>query len=225
MRSNPLAASRDNCSALLCHSGEDTRIGALVKLSLSDRLRSALASPAQESPLGGDFPELRAQAAIPAAVLIAITDRLDPGIILTERHERMRTHAGQIALPGGRAERDETPVDAALRESFEELALDPLAVEVVGALEEYRTVSGYVITPVIGVIAPDLRLDAHKAEVAGWFEVPLAYLVDPANQRAEQAVFGGRERHYWVIEWGGKRIWGATAAILVNLARRLKWNS
>jgi 8-oxo-dGTP pyrophosphatase MutT (NUDIX family) len=224
MRSNPLAASRDNSSPLLCHSGEDTRIGALVKLSLSDRLRSALASPAQEPLLVGDFPELRAQAAIHAAVLIAITDRPNAGIILTERHERMRTHAGQIAFPGGRAEPGETPVDAALRESFEELALDPSAVEVVGALDEYRTVSGFVITPVVGVIPPDLRLEANEAEVAGCFEAPLDYLLDPANQRAEKAVFGGRERHYWVIEWGGKRIWGATAAILVNLARRLKWN-
>jgi 8-oxo-dGTP pyrophosphatase MutT (NUDIX family) len=224
MRSDPLAASRDNCSPLLCHSGEDTRIGALVKLSLSDRLRSALASPVREPPLGGDFPELRAQAEIAAAVLIAITDSADAGIILTERHGRMRTHAGQIAFPGGRTEPGETPVDAALRESFEELALDPSAVEVVGALDEYKTVSGFVITPVVGVIPPGLRLEAHRVEVAGWFEAPLDYLLDPANQRAEKAVFDGRERHYWVIEWGGKRIWGATAAILVNLARRLKWN-
>lgn len=174
--------------------------------------------------MGGDFPELRAQAAIPAAVLIAITNRANAGIILTERHERMRTHAGQIAFPGGRAEPGETPVDAALRESFEELALDPSAVEVVGAMDEYRTVSGFVITPVVGVIPPDLRLEAHQVEVAGWFEAPLSHLVDPANHTLEKSVFGGRERHYWVIEWGGKRIWGATAAILVNLARRLKWN-
>jgi len=224
MRSNPLAASRDDRGSLVCHFDEDTRIGALVKLSLSDQLRSALSLPSEEPPLSGDFPELRAQAAIPAAVLIAVTNKEHPGIVLTERHEGMRTHAGQIAFPGGKAEPGESPVDAALRESFEELALNPSAVEVVGALEEYRTVSGYVITPVIGVIPPDLRLEAHQAEVARWFEAPLGYLLDPANQRAEKAVFGGRERHYWTIQWGDKRIWGATAAILVNLGRRLKWN-
>ena len=224
MCSNPLAASGDDYGSLVCHSDEDTRIGAPVKLSLSDRLRSTLSLPGKEPPLSGDFPELRAQAAIPAAVLIAVTDKENPGIVLTERHEGMRTHAGQIAFPGGKAEPGETPVNAALRESFEELALNPSAVEVVGALEEYRTVSGYVITPVIGVIPPDLRLEAHQAEVAHWFEAPLDYLLDPVNQRFEKAVFGGRERHYWLVEWEGKRIWGATAAILVNLARRLKWN-
>jgi len=223
MLSDPLSASRNDCSPLLCHSGEDTRIDALVKLSLSERLRSALRSPGQEPPLTGDFPELRAQAEIPAAVLIAITDGTRAGVILTERHERMRTHAGQIAFPGGRADPGETPVDAALRESFEEVALDPSVVEVVGTLDEYRTVSGYVITPVIGVIPPDIPLQAQEAEVAGWFEAPLAHLLDPGNQRLEKAVFGGRERHYWVIEWGGKRIWGATAAILINLTRRLNW--
>ena len=223
MRTDPFGATSNDCSALLCHCGEDTRIAAIVKLGLSDRLRSALDSPATELPLSGDFPELRADAAIPAAVLIAITDRPNPGMILTERHERMRTHAGQIAFPGGRTEPGEEPVDAALRESFEELALNRAAVELVGTLGEYRTVSGYVITPVIGVIPPDLQLQPRQSEVAGWFEAPLGYLLNPANQRVEKTVFGGRERHYWVIEWEGNRIWGATAAILINLARRLNW--
>ena len=197
----------------------------MVKLSLSNRLRTALESPQSEPPLAGDLPDLRAKASTRAAVLIAITDRDDPGMILTERQERMRTHAGQIAFPGGRAEPGEQAVDTALRESFEELALAPADVEVVGQLEAYGTVTGYAITPVIGVIPPGLPLESHQAEVAAWFEAPLSHLLDPNNQRKEYAVFGGRERHYWVIQWRDKRIWGATAAILVNLARRLKWQS
>ena len=197
----------------------------MVKLSLSNRLLTALKSPESEPPLAGDLPDLRAKASTRAAVLIAITDRDGPGVILTERHERMRTHAGQIAFPGGRAEPGEQAVDTALRESFEELALAPADVEVVGQLEPYGTVSGYAITPVIGVIPPDLPLQPHEAEVAAWFEAPLSRLLDPDRQRRENAVFGGRERQYWVIDWGDIRIWGATAAILVNLARRLKWQS
>jgi 8-oxo-dGTP pyrophosphatase MutT (NUDIX family) len=196
-----------------------------VKLSLSNRIREALEAPATEPLLEADLPELRAAAPTRAAVLIAITDRAEPGVILTERHKAMRTHAGQIAFPGGRSDADEQPVDTALRESLEEIALNPAQVEVVGQLEDYGTVTGYAITPVVGVIPPDLPLEPHEAEVAGWFEAPLNHLLDPANQRVEYAVFGGRERHYWVIEWQDKRIWGATAAILVNLARRLKWKN
>ena len=194
-----------------------------MKLSLSTRLRSGLASSAAKPPLAGDLPELRAVASTAAAVLIAITDRPDPGVILTVRHELMRTHAGQIAFPGGRTDPGEGPVDAALREAFEELGLKPAEVDVIGVLDEYRTVSGYAITPVIGAILPDLPLEPHEAEVSGWFEAPLGHLLNPSNQRLESGVFGGRERHYWVIEWKDKRIWGATAAILINLSRRLQW--
>ena len=223
MGADSFGAAGDDRRTLVCHCHEDTRIGPLVKLSLSDRLRFALESPASETALAGDLPDVRTQSAIQAAVLIAITDRTSPGIVLTERHERMRTHAGQIAFPGGRAEPGEKPTAAALRETFEELALNARDVEVIGMLDEYRTVSGYAVTPVLGVVPPDLPLEPHQAEVAGWFEAPLDYLLDPANQRLEKAVFAGRERHYWVIDWGEKRIWGATAAILVNLGRRLKW--
>lgn len=192
-------------------------------MSLADRLRAALASPAAEPPLTGDLPELRAAASTPAAVLIAITDRREPGVILTVRREHLRTHAGQIAFPGGRADPGEEAIAAALREASEEIGLSPAAVQVIGALDEYRTVSSYVITPIIGLVPPDLPLAPHEFEVAAWFEAPLSYLLDPANQRFESAVFAGRERHYWVVEWQGIRIWGATAAILVNLARRLQW--
>jgi 8-oxo-dGTP pyrophosphatase MutT (NUDIX family) len=195
-----------------------------VETALAERLRNALNSAPAEPPLSGDLPELRAQASIPAAVLIAVTDRPDPGVILTVRREHLRTHAGQIAFPGGRIDPGEDALKAAVREAHEELLMPPEAVEIVEALEPYRTVTGYVVTPVIGVIPPDLPLESHEHEVADWFEAPLAFLIDPANQHRQSALFRGRERYYWEIMWNGRRIWGATAAILVNLSRRLGWN-
>ena len=193
-------------------------------MSLADRLRAALSSPAAVAPLEGDLPELRARADVPAAVLVALTDRTEPGVILTVRREHMRTHAGQVAFPGGRVDRDETPLAAALREAHEEILLDPTKVDVVGEIEPYRTVTGYVVTPVIGVIAPDLPLEPHEHEVADWFEAPLRFLLDPANQQRRSALFQGVERHYYEIMWNERRIWGATAAMIVNLSRRLQWS-
>jgi 8-oxo-dGTP pyrophosphatase MutT (NUDIX family) len=190
---------------------------------LADRLRAALAIAAAEPPLDGDLPEMRAHASKQAAVLIAITDRARPGILLTVRREHLRAHAGQIAFPGGRVETDEEPIAAALREADEEIRLDTRAVDVVAAIEPYRTVTGYVITPVLGVVPPDLVLAPHEAEVADLFEAPLDYLLDPANLRRRSALLQGRERHYYEIIWNGRRIWGATAAMIVNLSRRLQW--
>src|SRR4051795_11919646 len=138
-------------------------------MSLSERLRSMLAAAPSAPPLDGDLPELRTEAAVPAAVLIAITDRAEPGVILTVRREDMRTHAGQIAFPGGRIDPGEKAIAAALREAHEELGLEPSAVELVGAIDDYRTVTGYVVTPVIGVVPPDLPLYPHEHEVADWF--------------------------------------------------------
>jgi 8-oxo-dGTP pyrophosphatase MutT (NUDIX family) len=191
-------------------------------VTLADRLRSALASPPSGRPLEGDFPELRATADVPAAVLIAVTDRDDPGVILTVRREHLRTHAGQIAFPGGRIDPGEDAVAAALREAHEEILLEPLSVDLVGPIEPYRTVTGYVVTPVVGVVPPDLPLEPHEHEVADWFEAPLGHLLDPSNQRQVAALFEGRERHYYEIVWEGRRIWGATAAMIVNLSRRLQ---
>jgi 8-oxo-dGTP pyrophosphatase MutT (NUDIX family) len=193
-------------------------------VSLARRLRQALAASADSELLLGDMVERDQNEGTPAAVLVAITDRAEPGVILTVRREHLRTHAGQVAFPGGRIDPGEDAVSAALREAHEEILLDPSAVEVVGAMGPYRTVTGYIVTPVIGVIPPDLPLEPHEHEVADWFEAPLAYLIDPANQQRRSALFRGRQRHYYEIHWNGRRIWGATAAMIVNLARRLKWS-
>lgn len=193
-------------------------------MRLAERLRATLAATPAEPPLEGDLPELRARAAVPAAVLIAITDRDQPGAILTVRREHLRTHAGQVAFPGGRIDEGEDALAAALREADEELGLSRAAVEVVGAIADYRTVTGYVVTPVIGVVPADLPLYPHEHEVADWFEAPLKHLLEPANQREKSALFQGQERHYYEILWNGRRIWGATAAMIVNLSRRLRWS-
>jgi 8-oxo-dGTP pyrophosphatase MutT (NUDIX family) len=192
-------------------------------MSLAGRLRAALAAPPLEPPLEGDLPERRAEASVQAAVLMAITDRSDPGLILTVRREHMRTHAGQIALPGGRVDPGEDAIAAAVREAHEELLLTPGSVDVVGTIEPYRTVTGYVVTPVVGLVPPDLPLEPHELEVADWFEAPLAFVLDPANQHQRSALFQGQERHYYEILWNDRRIWGATAAMIVNLSRRLQW--
>lgn len=192
--------------------------------SLAERLRARLAAEPLLPPLEGDCPETRAAASIDAAVLVPITDRPRPGVILTVRREDMRTHAGQVAFPGGRVDAGEDAVAAALREAREEILLDPSAVEVVGSIESYRTVTGYAVTAVIGVAPPDLPLEPHEFEVADWFEAPLSYLLDSANQHRRTALVGGKERHYYEIVWNGRRIWGATAAMIVNLSRRLRWS-
>ncbi|HKP33898.1 MAG TPA: CoA pyrophosphatase [Sphingomicrobium sp.] len=193
-------------------------------MNLADRLRGSLARPASAPPLDGDLPELRASADVEAAVLIAITDRSEPGVVLTVRREHLRTHAGQVAFPGGRLDPGEDVTQAALREAQEEILLDPAQVEVVGTIDPYRTVTGYIVTPILGVIPPGLPLEPHEHEVADWFEAPLNFLLDPANQQRRSALFQGATRHYYEIVWNERRIWGATAAMIVNLSRRLQWH-
>ena len=192
-------------------------------MSLAECLRDALAVPFSNALLAGDLIEGAPDAGTDAAVLVAITDRHEPGVILTVRRENMRTHAGQVAFPGGRVDAGEDAVAAAVREAQEEILLDPAAVEIVGAIEPYRTVTGFMVTPVIAVIPPDLPLEPHEQEVADWFEPPLGFVLDPANQQRRSALFQGRERHYYEILWEDRRIWGATAAMIVNLSRRLQW--
>jgi 8-oxo-dGTP pyrophosphatase MutT (NUDIX family) len=193
-------------------------------MTLADRLRQALSAEPSGPLLEGDLPEERSAANVPAAVLVGITDRPEPGVILTVRREHMRTHAGQVALPGGRIDPGEDATAAALREAWEELGLDPATAEVVGEIDPYRTVTGYIVTPVLAAVLPDQPLSPHEHEVADWFEAPLDFILDPDNQQRKSALFQGRERHYYEIMWNDRRIWGATAAMIVNLSRRLRWN-
>lgn len=168
----------------------------------------------------------------PAAVLIAVTDRArsarghpdGPGVLMIHRPSHMRAHPGQAAFPGGKIDAGETPIEAALREAHEELGLDPAAVHVIGATDQYRTGTGYDITPVLALIPPDLPLRPNPAEVAGWFEPPLGHLLDPANQTSHTAEWNGRAGSYVEILWEDHRIWGVTAGIIANLTRRLGWH-
>ncbi|MGH6784215.1 MAG: CoA pyrophosphatase [Sphingomicrobium sp.] len=192
--------------------------------ALADRFRLSLGQRASGSPLAGDDVDLgHEDASTLAAVLIAITDSARPGMVLTVRRADMRTHAGQVAFPGGRVDDDEGVVAAALREANEELGLDPASVAVIGTLDPYRTITGFAVTPVLGVIPPDPALEPHEHEVADWFEAPLDFLLDPANHQRHSALFQGRDRHYYEIIWNGRKIWGATAAMIVNLSLRLQW--
>jgi 8-oxo-dGTP pyrophosphatase MutT (NUDIX family) len=192
--------------------------------ALATRLRAALDATAPLDLLIGDIDDDTDSEAHEAAVLVAITDRPEPGILFTVRHEDMRTHAGQVAFPGGRIDpQDEDAPSAALREAWEELGLDSSTVIVCGTADRYRTVTGFSVTPVVGVVPPDLPLAPHESEVVDWFEAPLAFVLDPTNQKRVAAELRGHTRHYFQIDWNGRRIWGATAAMLVNLSRRLKW--
>jgi len=193
-------------------------------MRLTERLRDALQSEPAAPPLVGDLQHDEITTELPAAVLVGITDRAEPGLILTVRRENMRTHAGQIAFPGGKIDPGEDAVGAALREAWEELGLDPAATEVVTETDSYRTVTGYVVTPVVAVVRPDQHLRPHEFEVADWFEAPLHFVLDPVNQQLKSALFRERERHYYEIVWNDRRIWGATAAMIVNLSRRLRWS-
>jgi 8-oxo-dGTP pyrophosphatase MutT (NUDIX family) len=191
-------------------------------MTLADRLKSALALAPPPGLLAGDLVEGSPDAGHDAAVLVAITDRPEPGVLLTTRREHMRTHAGQVAFPGGRLDPGEDWTAAALREAWEEIGLPSEAVDVWGPADPYRTITGYAVIPVLGLVPPDLPLAPHEHEVADLFEAPLSFVLDPANQHRMSADFRGTTRHYYQIDWNGRRIWGATAAMIVNLTRRLE---
>ena len=160
---------------------------------------------------------------IPAAVLVPVVERPEGlTILLTLRTRHLAAHAGQIAFPGGRLEpEDRDAVAAALRETEEEIGLPPARVEVIGRLDTYLTRTGFEVTPVVGLVAPpfELRLDRHEVDDA--FEVPLAFVLDPARRARHSRVFNGVERQFWAMPFGERFIWGATAGMLVNLAEAL----
>lgn len=178
---------------------------------------------------GVELPDLRNDARFappvirPAAVLIAVTDRTDPGVILTHRPETMRDHPGQVAFPGGKLDPGEDAVAAAIREANEELSINPSDIRIIGASDRFVTGTGYDVTPVLGLVPPDLPLAPNPAEVSAWFEAPLHHLFDPAHHIAKETYFGSHLRPYLEITWQDHRIWGITAAIIANLSRRLAW--
>ena len=156
-----------------------------------------------------------------AAVLIAVTERPNPTVLLTQRPQSMRSHPGQVAFPGGKLDAGEDAIAAALREADEELALPPPQVKVIGTTDRYQTGTGFDITPVLATIPPDLPLTPNPAEVEAWFEVPLNLLLARDKWSSQEAFWKGEMRHYFEMHYDGFRIWGVTAGIIANLARRL----
>ncbi|MFW5634580.1 MAG: CoA pyrophosphatase [Erythrobacter sp.] len=190
--------------------------------NLFDRLSASLARGHER-----DIPDLLSDARFatgeskPAAVLIAVTERAEPGVLLTQRPKGMRDHPGQVAFPGGKLDPGEDAVTAALREAEEELAIPREAVRVVGETDRYQTGTGFIVTPVLAVIPPDLPLVPHPSEVAAWFEAPLALLLDETAWTTNEVFWRGAMRRYLEMDYSGFRIWGVTAAIIANLARRI----
>jgi mutator protein MutT len=157
-----------------------------------------------------------------AAVLVPIVLHPRPTILLTLRAAKMSAHAGQVSFPGGRIEAGETPEAAAVREAAEEVGLDPRLPELLGRLPEHHTGTGFHITPVVALVPPPLNLVADPREVEEPFELPLSVILDPAAPERRTAEWKGRTRTFWVWPHERHYIWGATAAILVNLAKVLR---
>lgn len=158
-----------------------------------------------------------------AAVLIAVTDRPEPGLLFVQRPNYMRAHAGQIAFPGGKMDPEDggNPVTGALREAQEELAIPPDAVEIIGQTDRYRSWSGFNIHPVIGIVPPDLTLEPCEEEVADWFEAPLDWVISDRWATRHERMWQGHMRHYYEIHWQDRMIWGITAGIIQNLRERI----
>jgi 8-oxo-dGTP pyrophosphatase MutT (NUDIX family) len=156
-------------------------------------------------------------------VLVPIVARAAaPTVLFTQRTAHLKNHSGQISFPGGRAEIDDAaPEQTALRETWEEIGLAAERIELLGRLPDYHTRTGYRVTPVVGIVATPFDLNPDDNEVAEVFEVPLAFLLDPANLQRHSREFEGEQRYFFAIPFGHRYIWGATAGMLVNLQRYL----
>lgn len=172
-------------------------------------------------------PELKAwaerqPAPRPAAVLIGVVAHEEPTVLFTERTAHLPAHAGQISFPGGKIDEDDGgPLATALREAQEEIGLEAGYVTPLGFLDAYRTGTGFAIVPVVAMVRPGFALRPNPGEVAEVFEVPLSFLLDPANYHRHTRTWQGMERAYYAIPYGERYIWGATAGMLKNLSARL----
>jgi 8-oxo-dGTP pyrophosphatase MutT (NUDIX family) len=184
--------------------------------------------PAEIDPERGDHnlnPGLRPLSPLkPAAVLVPLVDREGClTVLFTERTAHLAHHAGQISFPGGHIEPDDSgPAETALRETEEEVGLDRRHVELIGHLDTYVTRTGFVVTPVVGMVDPPFEIDPDPHEVAEVFEVPLSFLLDPQNHQRCSADFEGVTRHFYAMPYGRHFIWGATAGMLINLYQLLR---
>lgn len=185
-------------------------------------LRSSLL----REPLSSDFVQedgANDQVLTPAAVLVPIVLRQEgQTVLLTQRTAHLRDHAGQISFPGGRVEADDlSPTHTALRETEEEIGLLGERIEIVGFLPEYRTGTGFRVTPVVALVHPPFELQPDPFEVAEIFEVPLDFLLDPANHQRHSLHYRGELRNYFAMPYGDYFIWGATAGMIRSLSERL----
>jgi len=167
---------------------------------------------------------LESPAEKPAAVLVPLVLRpTGLTVLLTQRTAHLNDHAGQVSFPGGhRDPEDKDPTATALREAWEEVGLAPSQVEVIGWMPEFPTITGFRVTPVVGLVTPPLNLKLDDFEVADVFEVPLPVMLDPANWRRDSLDKSGPKRQFWAMHWQSHYIWGATAGMLVNLMHLLR---
>jgi len=190
-------------------------------------LRQRFAQPPLWAPEVRREPRLTDRTPAQAAVLVPIVQRDEPMVLLTERASRMSTHSGQVAFPGGRVDPDDANIAAAaLREAWEEVGLSAQYIEVLGPLPTYTTITAFVVTPVVALVQPGFELRPNPGEVADVFEVPLAFLMNPANHRRHQVDRGGPlARHWFSMPYQDgpmeRYVWGATAGMLRNLYRFL----
>jgi 8-oxo-dGTP pyrophosphatase MutT (NUDIX family) len=158
----------------------------------------------------------------PAAVLIPVIDRAEPAVLLTIRTQDLASHAGQVAFPGGKIDpQDQSPVAAAMREAAEEIGLAAALIKPLGYLDLYLTFSGFRILPTVARVRPDFKLTLNPGEVTETFEVPLAFLMTPANHQRRSRDWKGIAREYYAIPFGDRYIWGITAGIVRNLYDRV----